>query len=274
MDYRQLQPHPFLRRYVQCFWSLQSSAEEPPAVERILPDGRLELVIHFGAHFKQHQGDGTTLSQPASLVAGQSRRPVLIEPTGKVGMVGVRFRPAGAYLFFQSPLAELTGRIVSLDLLWGRLGKLLEEQVAAAPTEAARIHVLETALLEQLAKESCIDPGVEAAVEMILAAGGSLSVGRMAEALGLSSRQLERKFHPRVGLAPKEFCRIVRFQKTFRALRSRPVVDWASLALACGYYDQPHFIRDFKEFAGRTPSSYFGERHPMSDFFTDGYPQA
>ncbi len=270
MDYREYAPHPSLRPLVRCLWTLESDTTAPPAApEPIFPDGRVELVVHLADRFQQLDPSGVAVLQPAGFVAGQLRGPFLVRPTGRVATVGVRFRSAGAALFFRLPLDELTGRVVPLERLWGTEGRFLPEALAAAAPGPERVQLLQSALLRRLKSTPARDPLVEIAVARLHSVGNGLEVATVARELGVSRRHLVRRFRARVGLAPKEFARIARFQRVLACLRGgRP--DWAQVALDCGYYDQPHLCRDFKHFSGLSPVAFLRAPQQLSQFFTGG----
>lgn len=269
MHYRVILPTPALSNYLECFWTLQSrSTPSLLSPERILPDGCTEIIFNLAAAFKRYHSSNHVEVQPQSLFVGQMRRFAMIEPTGEVRLFGIRFRPAGAYIFTHFPLAELTDKIIDLDLIWNHFSRELTEKIHLARTTHERTNIVEKALLARLDRRHDIDRIIESAIDTIIARDGLVSIDRLQKKLQLSSRQLERKFQERVGLSPKFFCRILRLQKVFKAVASHRPLHWSFIATECGYFDQAHFIHDFKEFSGQTPAIYFSEAHEMSEHFT------
>jgi AraC-like DNA-binding protein len=238
------------------------------SAERILPDGCVELIFNLAEAFKRHHSNRELEIQPQTLVAGQMRRYAMIAPTGRVKLFGVRFHPGGAYPFFQFPLSELTDQIIGFDGVWNRAGKELADRIQSARSVRERIGIIETTLLARLEQCHSADRLVDAVVKTIIAREGLVSVDRLRRNLGVSERQLERKFQKMVGITPKFLCRTLRFQKIFKAVAGNQAVNWGFIASECGYYDQAHFIRDFKEFSGQNPSAYFSEDHELSEYFT------
>lgn len=239
MEYREFVPRSPLRDHVRCLWTMRGTGG---GVERILPDGTCEIVLNRGDPFR-HEGR----VQPPAMVVGQMPRFMEIEATGAVDLVGIRFRPGGLRRFLGASMSEFTGTWADLrDVDRGLRRDLLG---ARGPEEAL------------LARLRPADGAVAAAVARI--EGGEQRMERVARALGIHPRRLERLFAREVGLPPKTLARIVRFQGVLR--RSG---DWAALAQECGYYDQAHLIRDFREFAGEPPTAYFARKHAMSDAFT------
>ena len=239
MEYQEFVPRSPLRDYVRCIWTMRSPGG---GVERVLPDGSCEIVLNRGDPFR-HEGR----VQPRAMVVGQMPRFMEIEPAGAVDLIGIRFRPGGLFPFLRAPMSDLTGGWADLRDVDRALVRDLEG--ARGPEEAL------------LARLRPADGPVRAAVAAI--ERGEPRIGRIARGLGLHPRRLERMFLREVGVAPKLLARVVRFQGVLRGSG-----DWATVAQACGYYDQAHLIRDFKEFAGEPPTAYFARRHPMSDAFT------
>ncbi|HKA23237.1 MAG TPA: helix-turn-helix transcriptional regulator [Blastocatellia bacterium] len=269
MRYEEFSPAQALSRFVKCFWVLESASAQSPAPERILPDGCTEIVFHAGDAFEQYNVDGTSERQPLALLVGQMRGHLLIQPTGVVRVLGIRFWPGGAYPFVSVPQHEVTGQVLPLDSLWGRIGRELHSRIADAVDLADSVRVVEQLLLCRLYESKRVDDGLLKTTALILQSGGCVPVEMLAGHLGISLRKLDRMFNTRVGLTPKALCRVIRFQQVFKLLeRGQRKRDWALIATECGYYDQAHFIKEFSAFAGQAPTSYFAGQNAMSDYFT------
>jgi len=269
MRYRTFPPSPRLARYLECFWTLESQEKTSIASpERILPDGCVELIFNLADLFKRYHFDGAMEMQPRTIIAGQMQHHALIEPAGRVKLFGVRFHPGGAYRFLHFPLSELTNKIISFDDVWSRFGKELAEKIEASRSVRERINLIEKAFISRLDQRLEDNERIDAVVRMIVERDGLISIDRLQKNLGISDRHLERKFKSLVGISPKFFCRILRFQKVFQEVALHRKLGWSFIASECGYYDQAHFIRDFKEFSGQNPSAFFGEDHEMSEHFT------
>jgi AraC-like DNA-binding protein len=184
----------------------------------------------------------------------------------------VRFWPGGAYPFLQIPQSEIAGQLIALDAVLGSTAGELHSRIADAPTAAESVRQVEAILLARLNRFRLHDEVALKAIALILRAGGCLSIDTLAREMGINSRKLDRTFNTRVGLAPKILCRIVRFQKVFQMIeRQKSSPDWVQIALDCGYYDQSHFIKEFKAFAGKEPTAYLSEQNTMSDHFTGAF---
>lgn len=174
--------------------------------------------------------------------------------------MGVRFRLGGAYPFLGDAADQLQNRRVALEDLWGRSAIELQARLMEAKTHKARFQCLERALLSRLAGAVRPHPAIAKAVSNFVAQQGVSSVTGVALRSGLSHRRFLELFRREVGLPPKTLGRILRFQRTLRLIAAEPCPNFARVALVCGYYDQAHLIRDFKAFAGITPTAYLACR--------------
>ena len=253
MNYTEIAPPALLTRHIECFWTLSSGGQTAPAsAHRILPDGCCELVLNLADRFRQLWDDGSSKLQSHMLLAGQMVRPLRVLPTGRVEIIGVRFRPAGTFAFLGLPAKELTGAIVSLDSVSARLHRLILDRVMGRVSFTSQLTALETILSSQLGAGQPVRQNVEAAVRVMEKTSGNVSVSALQRMVGVGSRTLEREFDRAVGLPPKMLCRILRFQTVFQAIERHDVRGWAAVAAECGCTDQAHLIRDFREFAGET----------------------
>lgn len=254
MNYAEHQPSPALAKHLECIWFV-SETRSPPAngiAERVLPDGCVEWIFHLGVPFRRWL-NGRWELQPRSLLVGELTRFILLQPTGPVATMGVRFRPGGAYRFLPFPLDTLTDQSISTGDIWGREGSYLEEAVLDASDDVERKRVIEKFLVARLLSATP-RPQFEAAVSVIMQSRGQTRVAELAAGVGWSPRQLEREFRTKAGLSPKALARIIRFQSLLQLVGEAPLRQWASLALEGGYSDQPHMVREFREFAGQSPT--------------------
>lgn len=266
MRYSEIRPTAPLRRFVECFWTLEGdgSVATPPA-ERILPDGCVELILNFGDRFLQHF-DGERKVQPRNFLVGQMTGPILISPCGTVELLGIRFQPGGTRPWLDVPAHEVTDRVVDLGGLSSRLEQGLLRACADAPGLNDKVAAADAFLCSRL-NDRKFDSQLLALAATIIDCGGLVSVDQLASHAGVSSRQLERRFQREVGIGPKLLARIVRFQQVFRAVEQCNAA-WADVAVECGYYDQAHLIRDFHQFAQQTPAVLFASQTPLTESFT------
>jgi AraC-like DNA-binding protein len=269
MRYEEIRPTKQLAKHIKCFWVLESPSAPSPIPERILPDGCTEIVFHMGDPFSQHKQDGTTERQPLAILVGQMRSHLLIQPTGRVRVLGVRFWPGGAYPFLLLPQHEIADKVIALDAIWGAVTHELQSRIADASNPAESVSQIEAILIARLNQFGRNDDAILNAIASIFRSGGALPVESLAAYTGFGLRRLDREFNTRVGLPPKLLCRIVRFQRVLKMLEQRENgQDFVRSALDCGYYDQSHFIKEFKAFAGKGPTAYFAEQNVMTGYFT------
>ncbi len=250
ISYRSIRPSAANAEFVDCYWLLQGTST-PEDIQRIVPDGRPELIIHLGNPFA-HQRGTIWEPQPECFFVGQISGPMLLRPAGPTNTLGIRFQPHGASRMFRLPLEELSGRSVPLSELSPALNRELSG-VRDLGTTALQINHVDRVLQGRFSRNAKKDRIVEAAVSQIIAAGGVVETGLLADRLGISLRQLQRRFNDEVGIGPKLLGRIQRFQRVFWALESSS--DWVDVAVQCGYFDQAHLINDFRGFAGEAPAS-------------------
>jgi AraC-like DNA-binding protein len=257
--YQEFQPHPDLRHYVNCYWVLEDVVK--PGTEntqQFLSDGGMELNFNLADPFEHLAGGLKPVTFKNGCVIGALTSHLRVRPTGQIKCFGARFHPGGAYPFFPMSALELTDHCFDLEALWGPQGLGLTDHIQdAGLTTIDRIQILEMYLQRQIERNGKLDLTIEAAVRAISLNKGQITVDTLAHHLNLSHRQLERKFNEKVGMPPKQLCRIIRFRYVFEYLTRSPSNNWASVALDCGYYDQSHLIREFKHFTGLTPMAYF-----------------
>jgi AraC-like DNA-binding protein len=261
MRYRQYAPSASLNRFVECFWSLEASADERCAQQRIVADGRAEIILHLGEPPSMMR-DGSSRKQSKAFLAGQITRPLLLFPSVRTSVLGIRLRPGAAVCWLGAPMNEFTDEMPALDNLATPLRNALSCMDTDDPDEA--VQSLDSALTE-LAQESQAAPVIEHAVNLVLQSRGSIAIERLAREVNLSRRQLERRFSHEVGLSPKLFNRIIRFQNVFEAYDSQR--DWVTVAHHCGYYDQAHLIDDFRELAGEPPTKILARESDLAHVF-------
>jgi len=252
--YREYPIHPALALLVKSIWSLESNRTVYGALpERILPDGCVELVFHFHDPFRTHFADGNSAVQPRSFVVGQMKRFLDIAPTGQIGFIAVRFSARNAYRFFPKRLHEVADGVVDLTEVCKAGPDKWTEQVASSRGMPARVRIVEMHCSHCCERTARYDVMVDRCLQVIETAGGQRSIEEMAFEIGTSCRQLVRRFHTAVGVSPKEFSRVSRFVRALRCLREREFRTLTETAHACGFFDQAHFNRDFREFAGMSP---------------------
>ena len=256
-------PRAPLSDFVALLWVQEGLTPEHPR-ERLLPTGTVELVVSLATEDLRVFGDERDggVAEGGALVCGAHSRYFVIDTMAATATAGVHFRPGGAWPFFGVPADALMDAHVPLDALWGAGAAAgLRERLVEAPTPTDRFRVLEEALLARLALAPAAGHlAVRFGVRALHSARGPVSIRALAERIGISQRRFGQLFRAEVGLAPKVFSRIRRFQDVLDVAGPAPEVDWSRVALDCGFYDQAHFINEFRAFSGLTPSAYLRRR--------------
>jgi len=239
MKYREYLPCEALRPFIQCYWALRGGTSDPQS-QLVFPDGHMEIIFHLADPFALIREDGIASVQSNALIAGQIWQPVTLRQSSSADVLAIRFQPAGAASFMRFPQQEIAGSIANLEDFWGSRARQIRNALGEMQTDQGRIQLLEQHLLA-------------------MRPAGPVSLG------ALSQRHYRRRFEETVGLPPKLFQRIRRFQSALSVLGQRPI---AEVALECGYYDQAHLVRDFKQFSGLTPTAWLrGQQNVL--FFQD-----
>ena len=257
MDYQEYDISETLKPFVKVIWSMESDSnvlDETPM--HILPDTCVELVVHFSDPYERTFSDNSISVQEQSFVVAQMKSFMKIQSHGKTGLIAVRFSALGAYHFFGIPMKEIANAETGLKNLWKDIAPQIEERIFLANTTQQRAQIIQTYLKVQLSRNGYIDKGVEFFVNEIKHTKGKISVDRLADKAGISNRQLVRRFDKSIGLSPKEFIRISKFIGSLDMMNYTKGKSLTDVAIDCGYYDQAHFIHDFREFSGMTPTDY------------------
>jgi transcriptional regulator GlxA family with amidase domain len=183
--------------------------------------------------------------------------------------MGVHFKPGGAFLFLGPAANELLNTHVGLQDIWGRAALEIRERVSAERTPARRFQILQDELLSRMVRRPERHPAVLSALDYFRRDPSRAAIGKLARDVGLSNRRFTDVFNFQVGVKPKLFVRIERFQRLLQKVHILPVVDWVQLALEQGYFDQSHLIRDFVAFSGLSPADYLRRLHDLRNHGTD-----
>lgn len=257
--YTERDPAQSLARYVRCIWSFEDDAGDG-APQRIVPDGRPELVVHCVEPYREVEGARTVL-QPRILFAGQLTRPLWLQAGARSCVIGVRFHPAGAHCFLGSPLEAFTDARVGLASLWPDDEESLWGEIEAGNAMENRMEALEHFVERRIAASGVVeDDVVRQCVAAMEQQAGAVAVDEIADRAGIGRRQLERRFLKAVGVSPGTLADILRFRRVFDAIEHDSARPWTDAAAAAGYYDQSHLVRDFRRFVGCTPTEFAASR--------------
>lgn len=258
MIYRLRVPPPPLYHFVENLWYYDDLIADHTR-EKLLPDASMELIIDLGEGPKKlfDREERTRFADYEKCwISGIQRQHIVIGAEPGSSMMGVHFRTGGAAPFFGFPISELSGEVVELDLIWKDEILELRDRLLETQSIEGKFDLLESYLVRKAQSRLEPDRTVAAALNA-LSTWPVVTLKHLASHLGVSHKQLLVHFDCRVGLTPKFTSRLIRFRKTLDAICEAPAsVDWADLALDCGYYDQAHLIHDFQEFASMTPAAY------------------
>jgi len=234
-----------LGNFVELLW-LYDPYVVPHTQERLLPTATTELVFDLRENVR---------GSAASVLAGPHSEYSVLDTSEPASVLGVHFKPGGAFPFFGMPAGELHNQEVSLDSLWGSRAADVRDRLLESPSAEAKFDVLERALID--AAQTLARHRAVAFALQELSSPGRRSIAEVTQAIGMSQRCFIECFRDEVGMTPKLFSRVQRFQEVVKTVHPLRDVDWADIAAACGYFDQAHFIHDFQAFSGLTPSAYF-----------------
>jgi AraC-like DNA-binding protein len=249
-----------LSTFIANLWSLSDAPSH--AKERIVPSGTLELVINLsddqfriydtaqGEQFRRFSG---------AIVSGAYDSYFVIDTAAHASVLGVHFKPGGALPFLGVPPGAFGGAHVDLETLWGAAARELREALCCCASPARRFQILEAALLARLSRPLRRHAAVQIALDELQR---GTSVHEIVTEVGLSHRRLVEVFTAEVGITPKLFGRLQRFQRA-ASLTHNAAPNWSKLAAQCGYFDQSHLIRDFIDFTGLSPKEFLGHSSPL-----------
>jgi AraC-like DNA-binding protein len=262
MLYRCRLPRPPLDGFVESIWLWQNEPQAH-ALERLLPTGAAQLIVNLKEdrvrRYDPERGNRCETTCGTVLAAVQSRFSV-IDTAEQEHVMGVVFKPGGTVPFIRMPAHETCDADVPLDLVWDRSqAATLRERLLEADGPDAKVDAMERALLEAW-RPVAPHPAVTFALQTVARRPPVASVAAVTGAIGLSAKRFIERFKNEVGLTPKQYSRIRRFQRALARAHSHDRVDWSALAVDCGYFDQAHFVPDFRGFSGLTPTAYQAAR--------------
>ncbi len=252
MLYLEKTPSAVLAPWVRSLWYCLAP-DVPYGRERILPNGCIQIVLNLSSDSLTDCGENgaVTRNVPRAIVVGARGRYEVIDTRDLAELAGIIIRPGGFARLFRERADLFFEQSISLDSVWRE--PVIDElcDVASPGEKLCRLeHLLIGLVSADIARSEMVDHAI------YLFRKKQLSVAECARSVGISERRLSQVFREEVGLAPKMWCRIHRFQAATRALHEGVDVPWAELALRCGYYDQSHFANDFRAFSGIDPTTY------------------
>jgi AraC-like DNA-binding protein len=255
-----------LRPYVREFvgWIDESTTH---VRRRQIPSRVLPLIINFDAVVREQKADATEASTYRSFTAGLHERYTVVETLGRGLGLQVNFTPLGARLYYDTPLVEFTNRTVELPDVIGAAAGALTSQLHDAASWSLRIQILEQHIRSRVRRARSIHDSVVHALDALTIAHGNVRVRGVADASAWGGRHFTRRFREDVGLAPKAFARLLRLNRAIRLGTTGRAGSLASIAQACGYYDQAHLARECRAIAGLAPSALIQCQLPAGSGF-------
>jgi AraC-like DNA-binding protein len=257
-----------LSMFVKQYWAIDDCLPNGTEhIQRIIPNGLMDLTFYLGN--RPTVLDKNKQLQENSILNGQQKSYYDIVVSGKLSMFSISFQPHGAKMFFDVPSSEFFDQNVPLKYLVKDSITELEHNLYEAPSFEGKINIVEKFLMNQLRinyNEYEINR-IALSIALINHAKGMITIETLSNASFLSRKQYERTFLIYIGTSPKQFLKAVRFQNTLHEKQKNKNISLTELAYYCGYYDQSHMINDYKLLSGKTPSQYFAECEPESDYF-------
>lgn len=268
MDYRTFQPHPDLSALVKFYWTLEVPFDPNNQKQKIIPDGCIEMTFNFKDKIKRYVSDSDYIIHPNAMVMGQRTKSYFIEPLGDVDSFAICFYPYGFSNFVCTSLENLVDTETPIESLFGEVpAKDLEQKILEAPSTLKRIEIIEKFLLDKLHQNATIENLVKTTVDSLLASNGSSPIHQILKGDLSKRRQLERNFKKQIGISPKQLGKVLRLQTALKMLLNNKE-SLTNIAYESEYFDQAHFIKDFKEFIGTTPKDFLGnENMALSTLF-------
>jgi len=269
MIYNVAKPSLLLSPYIKQYWAIADCLPHNLThLQRIVPSGMIELNFYLG---NKPQSLHAVKNIPEhAIVSGQLNEFYDIEVSSNLSMFSVTFHPYGGMMFFNLPLNELYNQTVALSFLMKDETRIVEDKLSAAVDFYERIVIIEKFLYKQLLKNNkpYIINRITDCINTIKQSGGTAGIEQLASKACLSRKQFERYFNEYIGISPKTYLKIIRFQYSIYCKQLNPTTKLSNIAYDSGYFDQSHMINEYKKLSGKTPKEFFSECEPHSDFFS------
>jgi len=264
---KKILPSPKLQPFVRCYWLFDILDSDIPYTQLLFPFGSFELILNLrNPPQMQILGDNKHFKQPDSFYPGQFTKPFILDFTKSSKCVGVSFHPWVGNFLYNIPAKEFTDKTIPLNSISNEndlLDKLLHSN-----NESDLILILETYLLEKI-KDYEMDSVTNLIAKTIICNPSTPNFKNILCSLGISRRRIEQRFVYSIGLSMGSFVRKIRFQNVVSLIQTDPMKSLSYIGLEAGYYDQAHFIREFKEFSGLTPKEFKKETSSLKEFVSN-----
>lgn len=261
-------PSSFLSQYIKQYWAIDNCLPTGSEhIQRIVPNGMMELMFYLCK--KPQSLDNNKNINDNTILCGQQKGFYDIKITQNLSIFSISFLPHGAAMFFDIPLNEFYNQNVSLQDFLKDKAEKLEMELFNSDSFASKINIVENFLMQLFIKKKKLYEmnRITNSIALINQSKGVLSIESLSSNACLSLKQFERTFSEYVGISPKQFLKIVRFQNTLLQKHLSKNKILTELAYECGYYDQSHMTNEYKSLSGKTPTQYFSDCEPFSDYF-------
>lgn len=262
MNYQTYKPHRDLESIVKFYWTLEVPFDPKNQKQKIVPDGCVEMTFNFGDKIKRYISETGFIFQPNAMFMGQRTKSFDILPVGNVDTFAICFYPLGFANFVKMPLENLVDKETPISELFEPTeAHELEQRMIHAVDTQKRIKSIEAFLLKKLNEKNTISTIVKTTVDTLLSTNGTTSINVLIKNDSSKRRQLERHFKKQIGISPKQLSKAIRLQTTLNLLLNKKSETLTDIAYESEYFDQNHFIKDFKAFVGLTPKEFLGNEH-------------
>lgn len=265
MNYSEIKPGNSLKQYVKCYYTYQSDSDIT-FEDTVFPSGCIEIIFNLGTGQWQTEAGNEFVTTPPVELWGQIIRPLPVKSIGKNTMLGIRFFPHAAAYFLNEKVDLLTNQVVDFRALFGNAANVLHEKLMETANWSKRVELIEDFLLARLLLSERRLSKVAVVTDMmneIRREDFFDNIENVASRYGFTSRYMQKMFLQYTGLTPKLYSKINRFQNSLKLVTKKDA-SLTSIAYDCGYFDQSHFIREFKSFTGLTPSVYSSGSSPIT----------
>lgn len=269
MNYQTFKPHKDLEAIVKFYWTLVVPFDSKNQKQKIVPDGCIEMTFNFGDKIKRYISENDFILNPNAVVMGQRTKSYYILPIGDVDTFAICFYPIGFVNFVNTSLESLVDKETPIAELFGQVeANELQRNINQAINTQHRIEIVEAFLLKKLNEKATISNIVKSTVDTLLKTNGSTSINTILKDDISKRRQMERHFKKQIGISPKQLGKVIRLQATLHMMLNQKAETLTDIAYENEYFDQNHFIKDFKDLVGITPKEFLGnESMALSSLF-------
>lgn len=269
LGFKMHEPHKDLKPYIQCYWSILKKTDLTDTVTRkIISDGGMGIVFNYGDALTIKTGSELVKNLCGCFITGPTINAAYLTLQKNVDAIGIRFRPSGAYPFIQGDVNKYRNTVLPLSVIDESVWNTLMQKLQKESLIEDKIGFLDNFLIEALSRNKlALTDWLLEVIKTMWLHNGSMRIDELCTNMNISQRQFERKFKKAVGLLPKQISRIIRVDKSRALIRSFRFRSLTDIGYECEYFDQAHFINEFKAIVEATPKGYFQEKKKMSVFY-------